>query len=191
MPTVKFTKEEIVRKACEIVQLCGMESLNARRVAFELGGSVQLIYHNFATMDELVAAVKEEIFRIYVDAMNSIEDEEHPYLAKGLSYVRFARDYPEFFKILFMSDTEVTIDKFFQDDAVTVGTIATIGKVFAMDAAQYVEFHKKVWIFTHGIACLLATKTLRMSDEEIKDLIVSTTWDIYKGFMEETHGGCD
>ena len=37
----------------------------------------------------------------------------------------------------------------------------------------------KMWIFTHGIACLLATKTVKFTDEEIEELLVSTVFDAY------------
>ena len=36
------------------------------------------------------------------------------------------------------------------------------------------KFHVKVWIFTYGIACLLATRTVKFTDEEIEELLVST-----------------
>ena len=36
------------------------------------------------------------------------------------------------------------------------------------------KFHVKVWIFTHGIATLLATNTVKMSDKEIDELLETT-----------------
>lgn len=181
MPNVKVSKEQIIQVSCEIVKQDGLDALNARRIAYELGGSVQLIYHNFETMDDLISSVRQSIQWFYEGAMNAIEDPEHPYLAKGLSYVRFARDYPEYFKIILQSMHEISLDDLLAKDLVTLTTMNTIDKVFPMNAGELKEFHKRVWIFTHGIACLLSTRSLKMSDEEIKNLIVSTTWNIYQG----------
>lgn len=44
------------------------------------------------------------------------------------------------------------------------------------------QFHIKVWIFTHGIACLVATKTVEFSDEEISDLLGNTVLEMLKGY---------
>lgn len=185
MPAAKVTKDKIIETACNIVRLDGFESLNARRLAFELGGSVQLIYHNFATMDELNAAVREAIQWFYEGAMNAVVDVEHPYLAKGLSYVRFARDYPEYFKVILQSIQNVSLDELLKCDLVTLKTMRTIDRVFTLVDDEVGEFHKRVWIFTHGIACLLSAQTLEMSDDEIRELLVSTTWAIYRGMRKE------
>ncbi len=187
MPNVKVPKERVVQAACEIVKQDGIDALNVRRLAYELGGSVQLIYHNFATFDELMVAVRQAIQWFYEGAINTAEDPDHPYLARGLSYIRFARDYPNYFQVVMQSLHDVSLDDLLARDPVTLSTMQTIGVVFKMDVADIKEFHKRVWIFTHGIACLLSSRALKMSDEEVKDLLVSTTWGIYEGFRKEKH----
>lgn len=38
------------------------------------------------------------------------------------------------------------------------------------------QFHLKVWIFTHGLATLVATQTIEISDQEIERLLTETVW---------------
>ncbi len=43
------------------------------------------------------------------------------------------------------------------------------------------KFHIKVWIFTHGIACLVATNTVQLSEQEIADLLGTTVMEMMLG----------
>ena len=52
-PKIRITKENIVERAVEIVREHGMDSLNARSLAKELGCSVQPIFRAFDSMGEL------------------------------------------------------------------------------------------------------------------------------------------
>ena len=56
-PKVKITKEEITAAALELLRQRGMEAINARAVAKELGCSTQPIFSNYSTMTGLFADV--------------------------------------------------------------------------------------------------------------------------------------
>ena len=43
-------------------------------------------------------------------------------------------------------------------------------------------YSEKVCIFTHGIAFLVATKTIEISDEEISKLLGDTVIEMIKGY---------
>lgn len=47
------------------------------------------------------------------------------------------------------------------------------------------EFHLKVWIFTHGIATLIVTGTLKLNDNEIDELIGSSVRQMLIGYKKE------
>lgn len=59
-PKQKVTKEDIVLAAINLVRKNGVESINARSVAAEIGCSTQPIFSNYATMEEL----KQDIIKI-------------------------------------------------------------------------------------------------------------------------------
>lgn len=182
-PVKKFQREEIINTAYEIVKEKGLSSLNARSLAQKLGGSVQLIYHNFIDMNELVGEVREKIHKKYKENLEQATDENHPYLAKGMAYVKFAKDYPEFYKILFMEESKMNLEEFFQIDKDTnQNVMQSIIKKFDVSKEQLEDFHIKVWIFTHGLACLTATKTVRFSDEEIRKYLIETVNELFKGY---------
>ena len=184
MPPIKrFEKEDIVNTAYEIVKKEGFSGLNARRIAKELRCSVQPIFHNFETMEELEEVVKKKIYDKFDEKIRNASDKEKPYLAKGMAYIRFAKDYPEFFKILFMKKSDLSPKDFILNDKATTDTVLEAGQaVFNLSSEEQNEIHVKSWIFTHGIACLVATATIEYSEEELKDLLGSAVRQLIYGY---------
>lgn len=180
-PAKKFQKNEIVDTAYEIVKKEGFESVNARRIAQELGCSVQPIFHNFSNMEELNAVVYEKIYDKYKEYMLSGINEERGYKNTGLSYIKFAKDFPQFFKVLFMQKTDLTFTNFVSTDHVDTEIIKAGQKLTGLPYEEQKEFHKKVAIFTHGLACLVATNTVLFTDQEIDKLLGNMVWEMLKG----------
>lgn len=181
-PLIKFTKDDITNIAYEIVKEEGFESINARRIANELNSSVQPIFHNFSNMEELKKAVYEKIYNTYMDYMKVDENDVRAYKNMGLSYIKFARDYPKFFKIIFMQKTTLTAENFVMTDTAGDSIIKTGQKLTRLSFEEQKKFHVKVWIFTHGIACLVATNTVKFTDEEIDNLLENTVLEMLKGY---------
>lgn len=177
-----FKKEDVLNITYEIVKKEGFEGVNARKIATELKSSVHPIFRHFNDMEELKKAVYEKIYTKYQEYMLSGANEEKSYKRMGLSYIKFAKDYPEFFKIIFMQKTNLDVEKFMMadkigDDIIKAGQILT-----GLSYEEQKKFHVKVWIFTHGIACLVATKTVEFSDEEISELLGNTVLEMLEGF---------
>ena len=182
---ITFQKEDVLNTAYEIVEKEGFEGINARRIASELNSSVHPIFTHFKDMEELKKAVYEKIYGKYQEYMLSGANEEKAYKKMGMSYIEFAKDYPEFFKIIFMQKTNLNAENFVMadkigDDVIKKGQILT-----GLSFEEQKQFHIKVWIFTHGIACLVATKTVEFSNEEISKLLGNTVLEMLKGFKME------
>lgn len=184
-PTKRFQREEIIQTAYKIVEKDGLDSLNARKIAKKMGGSVQPIYHNFSTMEELKQEVFYKIYAQYQKIMIEATDQEHPYLAKGLAYIKFAKEYPEFFKAIYMRESSLNAKEFFESDQEMMEDIlSTITKKFDISKEDLKEFHFKVWIFTHGLACLFATKTVHISEKEAKEILLNMVEELFKGYQK-------
>lgn len=102
-PSRKYSRDDIVDAAYRVVCDEGLSDLNARRIARELGCSTQPIYHNFSAMSELKQAVILRAHDLYKEYIKEGAASEHPYLGTGLAYIRFARDYPRLYELLFMN----------------------------------------------------------------------------------------
>ena len=180
-----FKKEDVLKVACNIVEKEGFEAMNARKIANELNSSVHPIFKHFKDMEQLKKAVYEKIYAKYQEYMLSGENEKNPYKKMGMSYIQFAKDYPEFFKIIFMQKTNLNAESFVMadrmgDDVIKKGQLLT-----GLSFEEQKKFHVKVWIFTHGIACLVATKTVEFSEEEISNLLGNTVLEMLEGFKKK------
>ena len=112
----KFLKEDIIEAASAVVKKEGLSAINARRVAKELGCSVQPIFYQFENMEDLKQATIAHIRKIYQSYMIAGSKEVKAYRGMGLAYIRFAKDYPDFFKILFMGDSKISPTEFIEKD---------------------------------------------------------------------------
>ncbi|MCI9038625.1 MAG: TetR family transcriptional regulator [Clostridia bacterium] len=182
---MKYSKEEVVQVAYEIVKEEGIEGINARKIAKKLNASVHPIFNHFENIEELKKAVVEKIVETYHSYMISGKGKEKYYKETGLSYIRFAKDFPQFFKIMFMNPTKLDAKNFIMadsagDEIIKAGQILT-----GLSYEEQKTFHVEVWMLTHGIACLVATKTVELSDEEIGELLENTVRQMIIGYKFE------
>jgi len=183
-PIPKFQRDQIIETTYQLVKEEGIEAVNARKIAKRLGCSVQPIFHNFPTMEDLMSEVNQKIYEKYKEYMLLGKNSENAYKKIGLSYIQFAADYPEFFKILLMQETTLDAEKFMMSDVLSDHIIREGQKLSGLPYEEQKKFHIKVWIFTHGIACLVATKTIRFSQEEIDELLGKTVFEMLQGYKK-------
>ena len=182
-PIKKHTKEEILNVAYQIVEKEGFGNLNARRIAKEINASVQPIIHKFISKEQLKSVVYEKIYETYHNYME-IKTDQLAYKQSGLSYIKFAKEHPELFKILFMKETDNNPVDFITADKKGEEIIRKGQQMTGLSYEEQKKFHVKVFIFTHGIACLVATKTVKLNDVEIEKLLTNTVSELLKGYKE-------
>lgn len=184
-PVKKYTKEEIIDIASKIVREKGLEGLNARRLAKELGSSVNPIFNNFANMEEVTKAVYERIYTTYKEMMIGGTKNELPYKGMGLAYIEFARQYPEYFKIMFMQKSNANPIEILASDALGDRLIKEGMKMTGFTYEKQKKFQVKVWMLTHGIACFLATQSMKLSKSEIDELLGTSVREMAIGLKQE------
>ena len=168
-PIIRYTYDAVLSSAFELVRRNGLSALNARAVAQELGSSTQPIFRLFSGMDELRAGVIEMARERMQDYMTqALQSSSTPYLTMGASYVRFARDEAELFKALFMRDQSVDIEAMLP---VPDELLATIQETTGISAEHAKVLHTWLWIFTHGLAVSVATKSCCISDERLPRIL--------------------
>lgn len=183
-PARKVEKQDIIKATLDILKKEDIESVNARRIARELNCSVQPIYHNFENMEELKKEVFEEMYKIYQEYMNKGKMNEKSYKGMGLAYIKYARDFPNYFKLIFMQKTELSPERFIDNDDMGNDVIQKGMELTGFSYKEQKKFHVKVWMFTHGIATLVATGTVKLSQEEVDNLLQETVSEMVIGRKE-------
>ena len=170
-PTIRFTREAVLDAAWNLVRRDGPSALNARAVARELGGSTQPIFRLFNGMDEL----RDEVIlmtdrRICRTMIERASGNSNPYVSICMSYLLFARDEPQLFKLLFMRDrsSDGSALREYRHEWGFPVIEASIG----VDRNTAARLYERSFFYTHGLAVCIATKYMPcMSEEEMEYLV--------------------
>ena len=184
-PKIKTSKEDIVHAALELIRKNGETALNARALASYIGCSTQPIFSNYQSMEMLKQDVIRSAYEVYQEyVISETNTERYPqYKASGIAYIRLAKEEPEFFKLLFMRDRSKENIDF--GDPVTENVLGLLQKDVGFSKEQANRFHLEMWIYTHGIATMLATSYLPLDIETISGLMT----DAYIGLKKRYHIG--
>lgn len=173
-PRSKFTKEEIVSVALQIVSKHGISSLTARELGAKLGTSARPIFTVFSSMEQLQNEVR-------LSAMNCFENmqldnaEDMPIFKQiGMKMVLFGVKEPKLYQLLFMQENKSAMS--FEDIFGRLGTTAilclkTIENDYGLNTEQAKILFKHIWIHTFGIGTLCATGTCDFSQEQISKML--------------------
>lgn len=163
-PTVRFTRDAVLHAACQLMRREGMEALNARAIAKELGGSTQPIFRLFTNMEdlhrELILYVARQ-FQAHAEA--DMAQSDSPYIQLCTTYLLYGRDEPELFKLLFMRDR--VSEGQYSDQTNFDLVFNIIKKETPLDDETALRFFERTLLFVHGLAVCIATKYIPCQDE--------------------------
>ncbi len=170
---VTITKEMILASAFDIVREKGLEGISNRELAKKLNCSIRPIYYQFQNVEELYNELYVEIEKyFYKFLMDNMNDDMPKYKQVGINYIKFAKEEKEFFKILFMSEVDLGLNDFIAKDMEDFKELSKLIKISTNLNDEDIEsFHIKMWIFSHGLATLVASSTLNISDKQLKQLL--------------------
>lgn len=164
-PTVRFTRDAVLHAACQLMRREGMEALNARAIAKELGGSTQPIFRLFTNMEdlhrELILYVARQ-FQAHAEA--DMAQSDSPYIQLCTTYLLYGRDEPELFKLLFMRDR--VSEGQYSDQTNFDLVFNIIKKETPLDDETALRFFERTWLFIHGLAVCIATKYIIPCQDE-------------------------
>lgn len=172
MPALrKINKEDIVNASVEIIRKEGLKNLNARKVAKQLGCSTQPIFYIYSNMDEMKNDALIEISKIFDTAMLKSNYDKPAYKDIGKNYIKFAKDEPILFKLLFNSEINEEALCFIDLSGSSERIHETISNQTGLSREEAQKFHLKMWLYVNGIANLVANNTCNFTDDEIDSLL--------------------
>lgn len=171
--SVTITKDMILKTAFDIAREKGLDGISNRELAKKLNCSIRPIYYQFQNVDELYNELYIKIEKyFYKFLMDNMNDEMPKYKQVGINYIKFAKEEKELFKILFMSEIDLGLNDFITKDMEDFNELSKLIKISTNLNDEDIEsFHIKMWIFSHGLATLVASSTINISDEQLKQLL--------------------
>lgn len=173
-PKCKFTKEEIIEAALEMVKADGIEAVTARALGAKLGTSSKPVFGLFQNMDELLQQVIRAARNEYNKYIKIGLAQESAFKGVGLQYILFAKNEPKLFQLLFMTQQNEKTDAagtlpMIDDNYREI--LLSVQKMYGLDEDCSKRLYRHLWIYTHGIAALLATGVCSFSEQEIGDMM--------------------
>ena len=170
--TVSITKEHLLESSVNIIKTEGVEALTARRLAKEAGCSTQPIFRVYSGMDELCEDVFGVVLGMYNDHCASFNSSSDiPFVDLGLSYIAFAQENKELFRMLFVSDKRYgrSLYEMLNGDKGYVKN--EISKAVSAGCKDGQGLFMKMWIFIHGSACMSITGDYDLDTNATKELL--------------------
>lgn len=163
----------ILDAAFEIVRKDGMEKLSNRELANKLNCSIRPIYYQFENVEEMQKELYLKIEQyFYKFILENMVEGIPKYKQVGINYIKFAKKEKKLFQTLFMTDVGLTPDAFILKAGEDYKEIEKFIKISANIKEEDIkDFHTKMWIFCHGIATLVANDTIKLTDNQIQDLL--------------------
>lgn len=181
-PKPKFTKEEMVNAAIELICEKGYDSLTARELGKQLGSSSCPIFTLFKDMDELKAEVKQKSVEVFNEYMKVAENFTPAYKKRGMQWVKFATEQPRLFRLLFMQETDGNVNFDEAQKIIPFGKqndIDIIVRDYGATEEQAEHLFKQMWTFCYGLCVLAATKVCVFTEQEI----VQSLGEMFRGMI--------
>ena len=181
-PKQRFSKEEVVTAALSIVRREGIAGVTARGLGSELGTSSRPVFTAFQNMAEVqreTVLAARVLYNRYVERGLS---ETPAFKGVGMQYIRFAREEPRLFSLLFMTAGEAAItftDVIPSIDDNSSKILSSIEETYSLSRELSYRLYQRMWIFTHGIACLCATGVGYLTDDEASALLT----EVFTGLL--------
>ena len=184
----QYTKEEIAQYGLRIVREQGMSCLTAREMAKYLGTTVAPIFVHYASMDELKQAVRTLAQNVYREYIRQGIEYEIPLLGVGMHYIQFAKQEPELYRLLFLSDNVFDAKEshyamevlHYTQDLVR----ESIQRIYHMDALAADHYFRDLLLVAHSFGTLLVTGGCTYTDEEIGAIFTEISLSICKAYKE-------
>lgn len=181
-PKPKFTKEEVVSAALELVSANGIEALTARELSAYLGSSARPIFTAFKNMEEVSQAVRVAAMKRYEEFVEKSLDYMPAFKQYGLQMVLFSKQEPKLFQLLFMTENNTAHsfgDVFSNLGKTAKACIEIIERDYHLEPDMAMLLFEHAWIHNFGICVMCATGTCRFTDDEISEMLS----DNFKGMM--------
>lgn len=159
----------------------GHERLSLREIARRAGVSPAAPYRHFTSLGELLGAVAADGFGELAEKLDAAwaEPAIDPLAALGRAYIRFARDNPRLYRLMFGAGFDAGSDALLRQAG-----RAAFARLVAAVAGDHDLTEQAVriaavgaWAHVHGLAMLLLDRQIPRIDEVSEDALVTALTD--------------
>ena len=184
-PAMKYQKEEIVLAAYNVARKKGIDAVTAREVARELRVSVGPIFTWFDTMDQLrneVSGLAKKRYREYIERGLA---EPVPFLGVGQQYIRFAKEEPELYKLIFLTGPGKGNGGATEALELSQELVReSLKRIYNMDDQTADRYFRDLWLVAFSFATLTVTNDCPYTEEQMSAILTEISLAVCKAYKE-------
>ncbi|MBE5937110.1 MAG: TetR/AcrR family transcriptional regulator [Lachnospiraceae bacterium] len=171
-PKPKYTKEELLSVALDLTRENGIDAVVARNLGQVLNVSPSTVFTHFDTVEDIRMAVIEQARSMYNEYVEDGLNMTPPLKGFGMQYVRFAKEEPRLFMLLFMQKQDhIRFADFIVDEGHYERILLAAEDNFSINREQAEFLYHNLFTYAHGIATMLATGACDFSMDEISQML--------------------
>lgn len=187
-PKAKFTREEIIETALELTREQGIEAVTARELGNRLNSSARPIFTVFKNMEEVNAKIISAAKALYKQYVKKGLEQQLAFRGVGAAYIEFAVREPKLFRLLFMNEKQGgsdidhilnLLDESYED------ILKSVREPYHLQEETAKKLYRHLWVYTHGIATLCATRVCAFTGEEIEKMLT----EVFISLLEKLKKG--
>ena len=167
-PKTKFTKEEIVNASLGIASKYGINEIKAREVGKALGCSSRPIFTFFEDMESLKKETTKKAFDLFYSYLKIADGYTPSFKMRGMQMIRFAKDEPRLFEMLFMThESPKPFDVFIKERMTGYETdIKGITSAYGITREEAEHIFGQLWIHAYGICVICVTGGCNITEKD-------------------------
>lgn len=169
-PKPKFTRDQILQCALDIVRTEGEGALTARHLGEVMGTSSRPIFTLFDSMEDLLCALRGPALEVFGKACAGFDDYKPAFKKLGQNLVAFATEEPHLFRFLFVDahGDPKTLDEWCVGQLGDEAAAAIVSE-YGLDEDTAHLLFKEMWLHTFALCVLKATGAAVVTDQEVSD----------------------
>lgn len=175
----------VLNTVLKITQEMGFEAVNARSVASKLKCSTRPIFTCYENMEELKNDFLDFAFEYYNQYVTEYRKSENikPYLYLPLSYIKFAKEEMNLFKLLFINnmDLDMTQANDFYNELGNEEKAKAFSEMLGVQIGPGKKIFLDLFFYAHGIAVLTATGKLSFDIRDSEKMLM----DFLSAFIQQ------
>ncbi len=184
-PSVKFTKDEMIEVALTITREKGIDAVTAREVAKRLGVSTRPIFTHYESMDELRRDVRERAKGCYRAYIERGLDEPIPFLGVGRSYIRFAQEEPQLYRLLFLTKPSEGGGGAMEALSLSQDLARpSIMRIYHMSAYEADCYFRDLWLVVFSFGTMIVADECPLTDEQMSAVLTEVSLAVCKAYKE-------
>lgn len=187
-PKQKISREMLLEHAFQISEEQGIAAVTSRSIAKSIGCSIQPVFSQFPTMEELRQATFEYACDVCVKQILAFE-KESDFLPKTTKWViDLAKNKPNLFNLIYLSSgfQGNSLLRVMMDYESNEKLVFRMSELYQLEKDACKEILLRSCLFLIGIGTMICVNHMEFSDKQIADMMKQTVSDMVQGAKRGT-----